>query len=146
VIDLNSTADFNEFCRSAELFCLQPLCTGSDTQWITVDTVDFCIQSRNIRDLFERFYTPNNMYLSRELNHVSLVDSLNLPHCITSAGLKPPTLSLPLSLEEDFLRVVICISREISFWGKSVFRIRNTVIDLNSTACSAGLQNAILRY
>jgi hypothetical protein len=85
VIDLNSTADFNEFCRSAELFGLQPLCTGSDTQWITVDTVDFCIQSRNIRDLFERFYTPNNLYLSRELNQVFLIDSLNLPHCTTSA-------------------------------------------------------------
>jgi hypothetical protein len=40
VIDLNSTADFNEFCRSAELFCLHPLCTGSDTQWIFVSKVE----------------------------------------------------------------------------------------------------------
>jgi hypothetical protein len=72
MIGLNSTDDLIEFCRSADLFCLLNLFARvvSDPQWIFVSKVEII---NNFRWGFVLNDTPNNLYLSRELNQEPLV-------------------------------------------------------------------------
>jgi hypothetical protein len=78
MIGLNSTDDLIEFCRSADLFCLLNLFARvvSDPQWIFVSKVEIINNFRwgfVLNGGFVLNDTPNNLYLSRELNQEPLV-------------------------------------------------------------------------